>query len=268
MNKIRQAILVLHEIDREAAKRSGNSPISPVSRLLVSLVYIITVVSFDKYNIAGLSCMFIYIMAMAAAEDISLAKGIKRMRYILVFVAVLGIVNPFFDRKVVLAVGNLQITGGVISMVTLLLKGIFTVLATYILVLTSGIENICRSLRTLHVPQSVVTVLLLTYRYVIVLLKEVERMVNAYLLRAPKQKGINIRAWGSFVGLLLIRSMERAKTVYESMLLRGYNSGQGAGQLKSSYSLILNCFYCAVWLIIFAVFKIIPVFDYVGKIFG
>jgi cobalt/nickel transport system permease protein len=149
-------------------------------------------------------------------------------------------------------------------MITLLLKGIFTVLATYILVLTAGIENICRALRTLHVPQSIVTVFLLTYRYVIVLLKEVERMVNAYHIRAPKQRGINIKAWGSFVGLLLIRSMDRAKTVYESMLLRGYDVNIKADK---SYSKGLNIAYGAVWLAVFAVLRFIPVFEFAGKIF-
>jgi cobalt/nickel transport system permease protein len=211
--------------------------------------------------------MFIYLVVMAAVEDISLVKGIKRMKYVLIFVAVLGIVNPFFDRRVVIIAGNLHITGGVISMITLLLKGIFTVLATYILVLTAGIENICHAFRTLHVPQSVVTVLLLTYRYVIVLLKEVERMVNAYHICAPKQRGINIKAWGSFVGLLLIRSMDRAKTVYESMLLRGYSVNSKADRIKGSYSKGLNIVYGAVWLAVFAVLRFIPVFEFVGKIF-
>ena len=48
-------------------------------------------------------------------------------------------------------------------------------------------------------------------------------MTDAYHLRAPGQKGIHISAWGSFLGQLLLRSMDRAQELYASMLLRGYH---------------------------------------------
>ena len=47
-------------------------------------------------------------------------------------------------------------------------------------------------------------------------------MIQAYSLRAPNQKGIHISAWGSFLGQLLLRSMDRAQELYYSMLLRGF----------------------------------------------
>lgn len=48
-------------------------------------------------------------------------------------------------------------------------------------------------------------------------------MRDAYLLRAPGQNGIHISAWGSFLGQLLLRSMDRAQELYSSMRLRGFN---------------------------------------------
>ena len=48
-------------------------------------------------------------------------------------------------------------------------------------------------------------------------------MTDAYHLRAPGQKGIHISAWGSFLGQLLLRSMDRAQELYSSMLLRGFH---------------------------------------------
>ena len=47
-------------------------------------------------------------------------------------------------------------------------------------------------------------------------------MSDAYHLRAPGQKGIHVSAWGSFLGQLLLRSMDRAQELYSSMQLRGY----------------------------------------------
>ncbi|MFQ6930295.1 MAG: CbiQ family ECF transporter T component [Eubacterium sp.] len=64
----------------------------------------------------------------------------------------------------------------------------------------------------------------LIYRYINVLLKETKRIVvEAYSLRAPGQKGINFKAWGSLPGQLLLRSIDRATDVHNSMSLRGYN---------------------------------------------
>ena len=63
---------------------------------------------------------------------------------------------------------------------------------------------------------------MLVYRYIIVLLKETERMTDAYMLRSPGQKGLHYKVWGTMVGQLLLRSMDRAQIVYDSMRLRGY----------------------------------------------
>ena len=53
--------------------------------------------------------------------------------------------------------------------------------------------------------------------------EELSVMTDAYHLRAPGQKGIHVSAWGSFLGQLLLRTMDRAQELYSSMLLRGYH---------------------------------------------
>ena len=55
----------------------------------------------------------------------------------------------------------------------------------------------------LRMPGMLVTLLLLTYRYVGVMTEELAVMTDAYRLRAPGQKGIHYSAWGSFLGQLL-----------------------------------------------------------------
>lgn len=107
-------------------------------------------------------------------------------------------------------------------MLTLMMKGIFCLMASFLLVATTSIEEICRALRKLHFPKMITSLLLLTFRYISVLLEEVAIMTEAYHLRAPGQKGIHISAWGSFLGQLLLRSMDRAEALYESMELRGF----------------------------------------------
>lgn len=267
MSKLQQAIDNLHEADREAGKRSGTSRIHPVSRLLVCMAYIGIVVSFHKYDTAGLLGMSLFIIITGILEDLSFVKGFQRIKYILVFVVLLGVVNPFLDRQVIMQAGNITVTGGMLSMITLLIKGILTVYAAYYMFMCTGIEQLCRALRCLKVPKGGVTVVLLIYRYIIVLLKEIQRMSLAYQLRAPGQKGIHIKAWGSFAGLLLLRSMERAQNVYDSMLLRGYDGEfryEILGRKKSVKG--LSVAYAAGWIGIFILFRFVPVFQMIGNI--
>ena len=147
----------------------------------------------------------------------------QKLRMVLPLVCAVGLLNPLFDRQIMVQVGTLAVSGGVLSMLTLILKGVFCLLASFLLMATTTIEAICRALRQLHVPKLLTNLLLLTFRYVGLLLSEVAVMQQAYSLRAPGQKGIHISAWGSFLGQLLLRSMDRAQALYESMELRGFS---------------------------------------------
>jgi len=56
----------------------------------------------------------------------------------------------------------------------------------------------------LKIPKLFVLQLMLTYRYISVLLEEAERMLRAYMLRSPLQNenGIHIKDWGALQGNL------------------------------------------------------------------
>lgn len=150
-------------------------------------------------------------------------------------------------------------------MITLMEKGIFCVMASYILVTKTGIAQICHALRCLHIPKEIITILLLMHRYLMVLLKEVERMQQAYRLRAPGQKGLHIKTWGSFVGLLLLRSMDRAEEVYESMKLRGFG-GQLPTDSTAGIHIGQNILYVTAWCLAILLFRFFPVFQIVGQV--
>lgn len=258
---------MLHEVDRESGQRDSGSCLHPLSRFLVTILFITTVISFNKYDLVGLLGMLIFIVITSVWEEISIIKGLKQFRYIVLLLIFIGIFNPFFDRLVVGQMGKIAVTAGMISFVTLLIKGLLTVCAAYFMIITIGIEGVCQALVSLHVPRGAVTVLLLIYRYVIVFLKEIERMTKAYHLRAPRQKGIHIKAWGAFVGLLLIRSIDRANEVYNSMLLRGYDGSFKYERNQKNKKTGLSILYLIGWTVVFILLRIFPVFYYVGKIF-
>ena len=204
---------------------AGSSPIHalhPLAKLITTVVYILVTLSFDKYDLGGLVPMVLWPILLFQISGIEVKSCFYKLRIVLPLVMAVGLFNPFFDKTVLLQLGGLPVSGGVISMLTLMLKGVFCLMASFLLMASTSIDSLCAALRKLHVPKLIVTLLLLTYRYVGMMTEELSVMTDAYHLRAPGQKGIHISAWGSFLGQLLLRSMDRAQELYSSMMLRGY----------------------------------------------
>lgn len=265
MNKISNAIYEIHHMDAIAGKDQWVNRIHPLVKFVLTVSYIAVVVSFSKYDLIGLLGMIIYPIAGFILAELSWKDSFKRLRIVLPLVCLIGIWNPFFDR-VPVSIGGLTVNRGVISMLTLLMKGIFSVLASYLLIATTTIEKLCYALHILHVPEILITQFLLTYRYVTVLLEEVNRITQAYALRAPKQKGIHFKVWGSLTGQVLLRSMDRANAVYESMTLRGYQ-GDFSYMGQKVHGRLQDVVYLIIWLVVFLVFRKVPVFLIVGSFF-
>ena len=223
MNKMDKALREIGEMDELAARSSPVHNISALAKLLSTIAYIVTVVSFDKYDLSGLAPLLLWPVLLFQISGVSVRTCFYKLRIVLPLVMAVGLFNPLFDRAIMLRLGTLAVSGGVVSMLTLMLKGVLCLMASFLLVATTPFDSICAALRTLHVPKTLVTLLLLTYRYVGVMTEELAVMTDAYHLRAPGQKGIHVSAWGSFLGQLLLRSMDRAQELYNSMQLRGYH---------------------------------------------
>lgn len=265
-NKIGQAIREIYRVDELAARDQWVNELHPLVKFVLTIIYIAVVVSFDKYDFAGLLGMMIYPIAGFILAELSFTDSIYRLRVVLPLVCIVGLFNPFFDKTPVLF-GGWVVRAGVISMLTLMLKGIFSVLASYLLIATTGVEKLCYAFALLHVPKILITQFMLTYRYVTLLLAEVERMTQAYSLRAPGQKGVHFKVWGSLTGQLLLRSMDRANAVYESMVLRGYDGGYAYMGRKVRLRMA-DCVYGIFWLGIFWLFRKYPVMILVGNWVG
>ena len=222
MNNISSASREFREMDELSAQDSPIHRLHPLIKLLVTLAYIVCVVSFPKYQLSGLVVMVLYPVLVFQLSGIPVRTCFHKLRIVLPLVCAVGLLNPFFDRAPLLYVGSVAVSGGVVSMVTLMLKGVFSLMASFLLIATTSIDALCAALRKLRVPALLVTLLLLTYRYISVMIGEVAVMTDAYRLRAPGQKGIHISVWGSFLGQLLLRSMDRAEELYQSMQLRGF----------------------------------------------
>lgn len=263
MSKIDIAIHKLYSIQEEALVDRWINRVHPLFKLILTCLYLGMITSVSRGNLDILLSLGIYLLILFVAGDLSLKECIARLWIALPFVCMMGILNVFLERNVEFYLGNLPITTGMLDFVSLLLKGVEGLLAVYLLVVTTTIEKICVSLRKIHCPGILVTLFLLIYRYIGLLLVETEKMLQAYRLRAPGQKGIAIQAWGSFVGRLLLRTFDRAEQINESMKLRGF---QGEflhwEELRISWS---DWLFLGIFARLILVLRYIPVFALVGN---
>lgn len=265
MNKIDKVIYKIYNVDELSNEDHWINNIHPLIKLVLTIFYISLTVTINKYNIAIIIGMSIYPISIFIIADISLKEALKRISLALPFLFFMGILNLFFDKEVALTINKISIPRGTVSMITLILKGFLTLLASYLLIVTTTIEKICYAMHKLHIPDIFIIEVMFIYRYITVLLKEVSRITDAYSLRAPKQKGINYRTWGSLVGQLLLRSMDKANSIYESMCLRGY-SGKFYCYYIIKYS-IKDYLYLFIWLSILIIIRFLPLLEIIGRVF-
>lgn len=219
---------------------SGNSWIHrlhPLAKLWVTAVYVVAVVSVGRLDYAALSFFFFYPALLIPLAGVPAGALVRRMLPALPLVMLAGLSNVFLEPSVFLVVGAFRVSRGFVSLVVLLEKAALTVLAVLILMATTNAARLFSGLRAVGVPKVLLNVLMLSARFLTLLSGEAGRMTRAYRLRANSSAGIRMGNMGSFVGQLLLRSIDRAERVYKAMKLRGY-SGEypvsDAGRLNAA----------------------------------
>ena len=222
-----EGIREIYRLEELASGTSCVHRLHPLAKLIATLFFIVSVVSFDRYALAELAPYFFFPFIVAALAEVPLSMICKRFLIVLPFCLMIGIANIVFDREVALTVAGISITYGVISFLALLLRAFLCVTAALLLIAVVPMPSLISALRALHVPSLFIMVFEMTYRYISVLISEASRMVTAYRLRSPAAGGkILFGHMGVFLGQLMLRSFDRAERVYQAMKCRGY--GQDA----------------------------------------
>lgn len=211
----------------ECNVRGGRVPASvpAAAHLAVTAVFLVFLASFGKYSFSGVLGMCLYPFALALLWHVPVFRGVAGMWYVFLPVAVIAAANPFLDREAAAKIGSVTVSGGWISFSVLCLKGALAILSSKALIRMTGVEGMARALCSFGLPPSSGFAFMLMHRYLLLIVKEIIRMRDAYALRSGGRTSIAPSVWGSFAGLLLLRSSDRAKRVREAAALRGYHRG-------------------------------------------
>lgn len=263
MANIMNSLYNMRLLDDLAQQETVLHKLHPLMKLLTTVSYLTVVVSFERYEIAGLLPLLFYPVMVFTLAELPVKPILSRILIVSPFIIGIGILNPLFDHQTYL-LGGREISRGWVTFLSILLKSGLTVTAALLLIATTGMDRLAGALRMLKVPRIFVLQLLLTYRYISVLMEEVARTLRAYSLRAPEQKGVHRSAWGSLAGQLILRTFDRAQRIYEAMCLRGFTGEYHTGGFKGINFWDLS--YFIGWVLFFAVVRMYNIPMLIGSL--
>ncbi len=89
--------------------------LDPRAKLIATILFIVTVVSFPKYEITGLLPFFLYPVLVFSLGDIPVAFILKKVLFVSSFAAFVGIFNPLLDRQTLYSAFGISVSGGWVS---------------------------------------------------------------------------------------------------------------------------------------------------------
>jgi cobalt/nickel transport system permease protein len=244
-------------LDTLAAQDTAVHRIDPRAKLITTLVFIAIVVSFGKYEISALLPFVLYPVYLLAAGNLPPGYILKKIALVSPFAIMVGIFNPLLDQETLLKIGELSVSGGWVSFSSILIRFTLTVGAAMTFVAVTGFNAVCMALERLGAPRFFAMQLLFLYRYLFVLVEEAVSMVRARSLRVFEGKGMGLPAYGSLLGHLLLRTLDRAQRIHTAMWCRGFD-----GTIRIMKPLSMGrreLLFIFGWVALFVLFRLVNV---------
>ncbi|MFH2059853.1 MAG: cobalt ECF transporter T component CbiQ [Pseudomonadota bacterium] len=263
MAKIDSAFFDIGYLDTLSCSDSLIHRLDPRIKLLTTMVFIVTVVSFDKYEIAALIPFFIFPFIIISMANLPVTYLMKKLLIVSPFAIMIGIFNPFIDSEPMVQLAQISISGGWISFLSIMLRFCLTVIAGLVLISSTGFLSICLAAERLGVPRIFTNQMLFMYRYIFVLIDEAARMVRARSLRSFNGNGMGLKIYGYLISHLLLRTLDRAQRIHHAMLCRGFDGEiRIIKQLKIGVNEILFIFLFSS---LFVAMRLFNIPHFVGK---
>ncbi|MCU0584818.1 MAG: cobalt ECF transporter T component CbiQ [Desulfobacterales bacterium] len=174
----------------------------------------------------ALAAALVAAVALTALARLRAVEVLKRLLVVNGFVIFLWAALPFtFPGEALFRLGPLSAAReGVELAARITLKSNAIVLALIALAATMPFATVGHALHRLRVPDKIVHLLLMTYRYIFVLEQEYQRLVRAAAIRGFRP-GTNLhtyRTYAYLIGMLFVKADDRAERVRWAMLCRGF----------------------------------------------
>lgn len=128
-----------------------------------------------------------------------------------------------------------------VRVASLLIRSYISLGFAVLITAVTRFEDLLAGMRACGLPRLLAAIFALMWRYLFVLIEEMERMTQARASRSASSEDTSTRTGGSFgwraqvtggmAGALLLRTLERSERIYQAMQARGYD-----GEVRLGYA--------------------------------
>lgn len=208
-----------------AALRSAVSGLDPRMRIVMTVIYSVTVVGLN--NLLVLSGALILSMWLLAISGLPFQKTLKRMAMMDGFIIFTLVLLPFtMPGTVMFTLWGFDATwDGLWRATEIALTANAVILAVMTLVGSMEPVTLGHALYALKMPERLVHLMMFTIRYIDVLREEYMRLRISMKLRGfqPGTNWHTYRSYGYLVGMMLVRAIERSERILAAMKCRGFS---------------------------------------------
>jgi cobalt/nickel transport system permease protein len=249
-------------LDRLSYRSTFVHHLDPRVKVIATMLYLFTVISFPKYEVIALVPFFLFPVLLMTIGEIPIRFILKKLLLVSPFAILIGVFNPLLDTSTIAVIFGIPISAGIISFLSILLKFALTVCAALLLIATTSFPGVCHALRRLGVPPLFVSQLLFLYRYIFVLMEEAMRITRARDMRSVGSRGAGIQVFVRLIGTLFVRTVDRAERIYCAMLSRGFQGD--IPSLRRTRIEAADLAYLAAVITFLVVFRVFPITEEIG----
>jgi cobalt/nickel transport system permease protein len=211
-------------IDRYAEMDSPIHSLDHRMKLVAFIILIFSFVFLPRLNLA-LIALFASLMILVIS---GLPKKfvLHRVKWAVLILLPLFFILPFtVEGRGIFGGGYFTVSyEGIYLASLIMLRAIAAVTLVVIMLATASFDTTIKALYSLKVPSTIVQILMFTYRYIFVITDEFQRMWKAIRSKGfrPSTGKYALSITGNLIGMLLVKSYDRAERVYQAMIAKGY----------------------------------------------
>ena len=215
-------------VDAYAAMESPLHRLDARVKLAAVLVWTAAAVSEGRSEVAGLLPYLVPPLALLLVSAVPAGFVLKRLLVISPFAFVFAGVAALFEPGLVTVTAGpwtATVGGGLVVGASILLKFLVSALALLLLATTTRLSRLAGAMSALGMPRLLAMQVTILYRYLFLVVDELERRKRAAAARTVGTIGAGegARAAGSHLAGLFARSLERAERVSQAMAARGFD---------------------------------------------
>jgi len=198
--------------DKYSYLKSHIHILNPKIKILLSFFFILLLSILPLEVLIWVSpIILILLIIIIYLSKIPILYIIKRSLLIIPIIIPVILINTIFRDEMVIEISIL-----------FLLRSFISILILILLVSTTKFHTIISTLAKWRFPTIFLIILSFMYRYFFLLIDELEKMIRSVKLRSSEtKKKVLFKSYTNIMGVLMIKSFDRAERVFQAMEMRG-----------------------------------------------